>query len=179
MSKYSGLLGFALIIFPGYDANDCLKRKTARVSRQCRIRNVLVLTYKVEVFHENKIISGYMFISLIYVYINTKIFAFYYAPVFWRDVLWYSDVCPSVRPSVRPAGSPSVGHSCLHFSPTCFDILNTWQINKNKQNSILEIHIFPHFFPTCFDIFSWNVEYAFVILYYKPSSIVVNLRQCL
>ena len=36
----------------------------------------------------------------------------FYTPVFRRDVLWYGDVCPSVRPSVRPglrsSDSPSV-----------------------------------------------------------------------
>ena len=44
---------------------------------------------------------------------------------------------------------------------------------------ILEIHSFPHFSLTCFDILSWNVAYNFVLLYYRSSSSVVNLRQCL
>ena len=44
---------------------------------------------------------------------------------------------------------------------------------------ILEIHIFPHFSLTCFDILSWNFAYDFVLLYYRTSSSVVNLRQFL
>ena len=44
---------------------------------------------------------------------------------------------------------------------------------------ILEIHSFPNFSPTCFDILSWNFAYDFVSSYYRSSSSVVNLRQCL
>ena len=44
---------------------------------------------------------------------------------------------------------------------------------------ILEIHSFPHFSPTCFDILSWNFVYDFVLLYYRASLSVVNLRQFL
>ena len=44
---------------------------------------------------------------------------------------------------------------------------------------LLEIHSFPHFSLTCFDIFSWNCAYDFVLLYYRSSSSVVNLRQFL
>ena len=36
---------------------------------------------------------------------------------------------------------------------------------------------FPHFSPTCFDILSWNCAYDFVLLYYRSSSSVVNIRQ--
>ena len=43
----------------------------------------------------------------------------------------------------------------------------------------LEIHSFPHFSLTCFGILSWYFEYDFVLLYYRSSSIVVNLRQFL
>ena len=42
---------------------------------------------------------------------------------------------------------------------------------------ILKIRRFPHFSLTCFDILSWNFAYEFVLLYYRPSSSVVNLRQ--
>ena len=38
---------------------------------------------------------------------------------------------------------------------------------------------FPHFSPTCFDILSWNFAHDFVLLYYRSSSSVVNLRQFL
>ena len=44
---------------------------------------------------------------------------------------------------------------------------------------ILEIHSFPHFSLTCFDILSWNFAYDFVLLCYRSSSSVVNLRQFL
>ena len=44
---------------------------------------------------------------------------------------------------------------------------------------ILKIHSFPHFSLTCFDISSWNFVYDFVLLYYRSSLSVVNLRQFL
>ena len=44
---------------------------------------------------------------------------------------------------------------------------------------ILEIHSFPHFSLTCFDILSWNFTYDFVLLYYRSSLSVTNLRQFL
>ena len=44
---------------------------------------------------------------------------------------------------------------------------------------ILEIHSFPHFSLTCFDILSWNFAYDFVLLYYRASLSVINLRQFL
>ena len=44
---------------------------------------------------------------------------------------------------------------------------------------ILEIHSFPHFSLSCFDILRWNFAYDFVLLYYRSSSSVVNLRQFL
>ena len=48
---------------------------------------------------------------------------------------------------------------------------------------LLELRIlqkqFPHFSLTCFDILSWNFAFKFVLLYYRSSSSVVNLRQFL
>ena len=44
---------------------------------------------------------------------------------------------------------------------------------------ILEIHSFPHFSLTCFHRSSWNLAYDFILLYYRSSSSVVNLRQFL
>ena len=41
---------------------------------------------------------------------------------------------------------------------------------------ILEIHSFPHFSLTGFGILNWNFAYDFVLLYYRSSSSVVNLR---
>ena len=44
---------------------------------------------------------------------------------------------------------------------------------------ILEIYSFPHFSLACFDILSWNFAHNFVLSYYRLSSSVINLRQCL
>ena len=41
---------------------------------------------------------------------------------------------------------------------------------------ILEIHSFPHFSLTPFNILSWKFVYYFVLLYYRSSLSVVNLR---
>ena len=41
--------------------------------------------------------------------------AYFYTPVFRRDVLWYGDVRPSVRPSVRVSVRPSVRPSVTVF----------------------------------------------------------------
>ena len=107
----------------------------------------------------------------------------------------------SVRPSVFPSGSPSA--SFRHFSLTCFDTFS-WNfaydfvllyyrsssIVTNLRQSMwelcpfwnfrkLKMHSFPHFSLTCFDILSWNFAYDFVLLYFRSSSSVVNLRQFL
>ena len=44
------------------------------------------------------------------------------------------------------------------------------------ERRILEIYSFPHFSLTQFDILSWNFAYAFVLLYYRLSLSVLNLR---
>ena len=44
---------------------------------------------------------------------------------------------------------------------------------------ILKIHSFPHFSLTPIDLLSWSFAFKFVLLYYRPSSSVVNLRQFL
>ena len=44
---------------------------------------------------------------------------------------------------------------------------------------LLQIYSFPHISYTCFDILSWNFAYDFVLLYFRSSSSVVNLRQFL
>ena len=41
---------------------------------------------------------------------------------------------------------------------------------------ILKIHSFPHFSLIRFDILSWNFAYDFVLLYYRLSWSVLNLR---
>ena len=73
-----------------------------------------------------------------------------------RIMVWWF---PSVRVSVRPSDSPSVRPS---DSPS-----------GSPSAS------FPHFSPTCFDTLSWNFAYDFVLLYYRSSLSVVNLRQSL
>ena len=47
-----------------------------------------------------------------------------------------------------------------------------WNLNYWKYS-------FPHFSPTCFDILSWNFAHDFVLMYYRTSLSVVNLRQVL
>ena len=61
--------------------------------------------------------------------------------------------------SIRPSGSPSVRLS----------------VRPSGSPSAS----FPHFSPTCFDILSCNFAHNFVLLYYRSSSSVVNLRQFL
>ena len=56
---------------------------------------------------------------------------------------------PSVRPTLRPTLRPSGSPSAR----------------------------FPHFSLTCFDTLSWNFAHDFVLMYYRSSSSVVNLRQ--
>ena len=94
-------------------------------------------------------------------------------------------------------------HSFPHFSLTPFNILS-WKFAYDFvfmyhraslsvvillqiflwvmplcELRILEIHSFPRFSLTCFDILSWKFAYDFVLLYYRSSSSVVNLRQFL
>ena len=115
-----------------------------------------------------------------------------------RDVLWYGDVRPSVRPSVRVSVRPfsalfsyMLWHIELKFCIwLCFTVLQIKfecrqfasifvGVMPLLELRILEIHSFPHFSLTCFDILSWNFAYDFVLLYYRSSSSVVNLRQFL
>ena len=122
----------------------------------------------------------------------------FYTSVFRRDVLWYGDV----RPGLRPSGSTSVRPFSALFSYMLWHIelkfcIWLWfivlQIKFECRQfasmfvgvmpplelRILEIHSFPHFFLACFDILSWNFTYDFVLSYYRSSSSVINLRQCL
>ena len=115
-----------------------------------------------------------------------------------RDVLWYGDVRPSVRPSVPVSVRPfsalfsyMLWHIELKFCTwLCSNVLRIKFECRQFASSfvgvmpllelrILEIHSFPHFSLTCFDILSWNFAYDFVLLYYRSSSSVVNLRQFL
>ena len=92
-------------------------------------------------------------------------------------------------------------HSFPHFSLTRFDILS-WnfctclcftvlqikfeclhfasifvRVMPFLECRILKIHSFPHFSLTRFDLLSWNFAFYFVLLYYRSSSSVVNLRK--
>ena len=48
-----------------------------------------------------------------------------------------------------------------------------------KCMPLLELKCFPHFSLTCFDILSWNFAHDFVLMYYRSTLSVVNLRQVL
>ena len=67
------------------------------------------------------------------------------------DQVWVSSICVNF---------------CGSYAP--FETQNT-----EKKNSFL------HFSPKCFEILSWNFAYDFVLLYYRSSSSVVNMRQFL
>ena len=91
-------------------------------------------------------------------------------------------------------------HSFPHFSVTSFDILS-WNfayyfvftflqikfecrqiasisvgVMPLLEPGILKIHSFPHFSHTFFDIMSCNFAYDFILLYYRSSLSVSNLR---
>ena len=68
---------------------------------------------------------------------------------------------------------PQSKFECRHFASIFVGVMPLCELR------ILEIHSFPHFSLTCFDILSWNFAYNFVLLYYRSSSSVVNLRQFL
>ena len=132
----------------------------------------------------------------------------FYTPVFRRDVLWYGDVRPSVHPSVRPSVRVSVRpsvrpsqfsalfsymlwHIDLKFCVSLYFYARKIKFEYHQFPSLfagvmllfnfklLQIFSFPHFSLSCFDILSWNFAYDFVLLYYRSSSSVVNLRQFL
>ena len=68
---------------------------------------------------------------------------------------------------------PQSKFECRHFALIFVGVMPLCELR------ILEIHSFAHFSLTCFDILSWNFAYDFVLLYYRSSSSVVNLRQFL
>ena len=123
----------------------------------------------------------------------------HFASIFIRPsgliMVWW---CPSVRPSVRVSVRPfsalfsyMLWHIELKFCTwLCSNVLQIKFECRQFASSfvgvmlllelrILEIHSFPHFSLTCFDILSWNFAYDFVLLHYRSSSRVVNLRQFL
>ena len=67
----------------------------------------------------------------------------FYTPVFRRDVLWYGDVCPSVRPGLRPGLHPSVTvfrTFLLHALTDSAEILHVtfflWTFDQVRVSSI-------------------------------------------
>ena len=121
-------------------------------------------------------------------------------------VWWCLSVRPGHRPSDSPSVLPSVRVSVRQFSKRFSKML--WHIDLKfciwlcftvrhikfecrqfasifmgvmplLELRILEIHSVPHFSLACFDILSWNFAYDFVLLYYRSSSSVINLRQFL
>ena len=116
----------------------------------------------------------------------------FYTPVFRRDVLWYGDVRPSVRPSQFSAlFSYMLWHIDLKFCVSLYFYARKIKFECHQFPSlfagviplfnfkIFQICSFPHFSPTCFDILSWNFAHDFVLMYYRSSLSVVNLRQVL
>ena len=122
-----------------------------------------------------------------------------------RIMVWW---CPSVRPSgspsVRPGLRPSVRpsqfsalfsymlwHIDLKFCVSLYFYARKIKFECHQFPSLfagvtllfnlklLQICSFPHFSLSCFDILSWNFAYDFVLLYYRSSSTVFNLRQFL
>ena len=62
---------------------------------------------------------------------------------------------------------------CCQF-PSIFD--GVIPLFRLLELRILKIHSFPHFSLTRFDILSWNFAEYFVLLYYRLSLSVLNLR---
>ena len=109
---------------------------------------------------------------------------------------------PSIFVGVMPLLELRIAkiHSFPHFSPTCFDILSwnfafdfvlmyyrsslsvfnfrqfLWELCPFWNLEYWKYTVFCTFFLTCFDILSWNFAYDFVLLYYRSSSSVLNLR---
>ena len=68
---------------------------------------------------------------------------------------------------------PQSKFECRHFATIFVQVMPLCELG------ILEIFSFPHFSLTCFDVLSWNFAYDFVLLYYRSSSSVINLRKFL
>ena len=110
-----------------------------------------------------------------------------------RIMVWW---CPSVRVSVRPSQFSALFSYMLWDIKLKFCASLYFDARKIKFEyhqfpsifagvmpllnfTLLQICSFLHIFHTCFDILSWNFEYDFVLLYFRSSLSVVNLRQFL
>ena len=76
----------------------------------------------------------------------------------YESILWF--ISP---PPVKPGGT--IGLHSVSLS-----------VRLSVCPSVCPSHSFPNFSPTCIDILSWNFAYDFVLLYYRSSSSVINLR---
>ena len=113
-------------------------------------------------------------------------------------MVWW---CPSVRP---PAHFLHFSHTCFDIMSWNFahDFVLMYYRSRFECRHFASIFIrpsgrimvwwcpsvrpsgspsarFPHFSPTCFDILSWNFAHDFILMYYRSSLSVVNLRQVL
>ena len=103
---------------------------------------------------------------------------------------------PSVRPSIRPSQFSAPFSYMLWDIKLKFCVSLYFDTRKIKFEchqfpsiiagvmpllnfTLLQICSFPHISHTCFVILSWNFAYGFVLLYFRPSSSFVNLRQFL
>ena len=118
----------------------------------------------------------------------------------------YYGMVMSVRPSVRPSAHfLHFSHTCFDIMSWNFahdfvlmyyrlslsvvtlrqflyarrDVLWYGDVRPSVRPSGSPSARFPHFSPTCFDILSWNFAHDFVLMYYRSSLSVVNLRQVL
>ena len=108
-----------------------------------------------------------------------------------RIMVWW---CPSIRVSVRPFSALfsyinwhielkfctwlcsnvlQIKFECRQFASSFVGVMPLLELR------ILEIHSFPRFSLTRFDILSWNFAHDFVLMYYRSSLSVVNLRKVL
>ena len=105
-------------------------------------------------------------------------------------------VRPGLRPSVRPSQFSALFSYMLWDIKLKFCVSLYYDARKIKFEchqfpsifagvmsllnfTLLQICSFPHISHTCFDILSWYFAYDFVLLNFRSSSSVVNLRQFL
>ena len=111
----------------------------------------------------------------------------FYTPVFRRDVLWYGDVCPSVRPGLHP--SVTVFRTfLLHALTDSAEILHVtfflWTFDQVRVSSI-SINFCRSYAPfgtqnTVFSYMLWHIELKFCIwLYFTVLQIKFECRQFL
>ena len=133
-------------------------------------------------------------------------FACYFVYFYARKIKFKCHQFPSIFAGVMLLFNFKLFQICSfpHFSPTCFDILSSNFVYDfvfmyhRSSLSVVILHQFLYelclfvnieyskytvfrafLLHVCFDILSWNFAYDFVLLYYRSTSRVVNLRQFL